>query len=148
MFDSWKRIKAMSVKELPDNMEMERQAPYTWDADVVAPGGRSEASSSGIYGVGRKQQAKAKAKAVDDPEKGGMYNTHEACMRLMSEGALPKTTKSQRQRQCRASGSGHAVPEAFRWALQHGYISPNLPAPDGFIWRCRASTWKLSRLGG
>ena len=69
---------------------------------------------------------------------------------LMQEGTLPRTTRQQRRRNQRTSGTTYGVPQGvLSEALEHGYIHPNLPAPPGLRWaRTAPKTMALVVRGG
>ena len=73
---------------------------------------------------------------------------HQAMVELVATGALPITSLQQRQRNRRCGGSAYGVPPALAAALQYGYISPNLAAPQGMKWVVNASSWRLVPRGG
>ena len=73
------------------------------------------------------------------------YHTLEA---LAARGAIPISTARQRANNKLTAGSTYGVPRALSEALNYGYLSPNLEAPAGYRWTCRAQTWTLAPRGG
>ena len=64
-------------------------------------------------------------------------------------GKIPVTTPDQRSRNRVTSNSSYEVPQEFEAALKAGYLHPNLPPPQGLIWRCKpGGSWKLCLRGG
>ena len=74
---------------------------------------------------------------------------HERMCALAMDGAIPKTTLEQRQRSGKmVSGTEYGVPPYLSEALRRSYISPNLPPPEGWNWKCRALNWFVAPKGG
>ena len=74
---------------------------------------------------------------------------HEAMVLLAREGKIPRTTASQRARNNITNNSSYEVPQELEAALRAGYLHPNLPPPQGLVWRCRpGGHWKLGLRGG
>ena len=65
-----------------------------------------------------------------------------------AEGRIPRSTLAQRERQRIVSNTRYNIPQPLAAALRHGYISPNLPPPQGMVWVCHASSWRLRPRGG
>ena len=72
---------------------------------------------------------------------------HERMSEMASQGLLPTTSLHQRERN-RRTGSDYRVPTQLQEALEHGYISPNLPPPAGLKWVHKAGEWTLVPRGG
>ena len=75
-------------------------------------------------------------------------DVHDRMLLLFAEGALPKSTPTQRQRSMGTSGSTYGFPQQFAEACSYGYLGPNLGPPAGMQWKCQAGTWYLSPRGG
>ena len=76
---------------------------------------------------------------------------------LVRQNGIPCPTDEQRARNLAQvwaglrAGTQYAVPKtypALMTAFRRGYIAPNLPPPDGFMWRGRAYAWHLVPRGG
>eukprot|EP00971_Amphidinium_carterae_P166480 3299454-Amphidinium_carterae.1 len=67
---------------------------------------------------------------------------------LFHAGKLCRSATQQRVRNRIVQGSSYEVPHELQEALQHSYIHPNIGAPSGMLWRCRAGTWRLRLRGG
>ena len=74
--------------------------------------------------------------------------THAAMITMYQQGKLPQTSLTQRQRNRVSSSSSYEVPAELLTAVKNGYLSPNLPAPPGLVWRMRQGAWKLCPRGG
>eukprot|EP00971_Amphidinium_carterae_P112925 2236395-Amphidinium_carterae.1 len=88
-------------------------------------------------------QAVLGMKASDVPEE-----LHAAMSKAALEGRIPITTYAQRERNRQTTNTDYHVPEQLLGALRYGYVSPNLAAPTGMVWRCYAGTWRLGLQGG
>ena len=75
-------------------------------------------------------------------------DVHARMLDLAAQGIIPVTTMAQRQRARGTSGSTYGVPKFLSEAFTYGYISPNLPAPKNFVWRCENKSWFLATKGG
>ena len=73
---------------------------------------------------------------------------HDQMEGMARRGVLPVTSTEQRGRQRGTAGSAYSVPDVLRVALTHGYIGPNLPPPQGLVWRNNGRVWKLCHRGG
>ena len=73
---------------------------------------------------------------------------HAHLQEMANAGTLHPTTLQQRQRNRGTIGSEYGVPPELSEARRFGYISPNLPAPAGLIWRHRGGKWILLPRGG
>ena len=73
---------------------------------------------------------------------------HRRMIKLATDGCLPITSPAQRSRQRATASSGSGVPQPLLEALRYSYISPNLEAPRGLVWRCRGKAWVLCPRGG
>ena len=74
---------------------------------------------------------------------------HDRMESLAAQGAVPMTTPEQRELSGgMRAGSEYRVPDSLLEALRWGYVGPDLPAPQGFLWRGRAGKWQLAPRGG
>ena len=73
---------------------------------------------------------------------------HLEMLSLASQGSIPTTSPEARSRNKVCGQSSYEVPTTLRTALQFGYISPNVGAPEGLLWRARAGVWRLVPRGG
>ena len=67
---------------------------------------------------------------------------------MVGRGVLPRTTRAQRRRQQATAGTTYSVPTPFNAAFRWGYIHPNLPPPENYIWRRTSGGFRLCRRGG
>eukprot|EP00971_Amphidinium_carterae_P090162 1784976-Amphidinium_carterae.1 len=68
---------------------------------------------------------------------------HRRMERMAQDGLLPRTSPSQRLRNAAGPSSTYTVPADLKEALAAGYISPNLQAPGGLVWRAKSGEgWK------
>lgn len=104
--------------------------PVAACADVVAGAGGAADALGGIHHPGISAEL------------------HAQMLELHSRGVIPTTTPEQRCRQKLTKGERYKVPEEIRPALFAGYVSPNLPPPDGWVWRRRGGGWHLAQRGG
>ena len=73
---------------------------------------------------------------------------HQDMLEKVAAGIIAPTTLEQRRRNKGTVNSLYGVPPEFAEARRYGYISPNLPAPKGLIWRARGGEWTLAPRGG
>ena len=73
---------------------------------------------------------------------------HQTMEQWCLSGKIPKSTLTQRERQRAVTNTHYEIPAPLAPALRHGYISPNLPPPQGMKWVCKAGTWRLRHRGG
>ena len=57
---------------------------------------------------------------------------------LLAQNGIPRSTLEMRLRSRLTFGSEYGVPSALKEALWFGYLHPNLGAPQGLQWKCRA----------
>ena len=72
---------------------------------------------------------------------------HVELERMAVAGLIPATTLAQRQR-CMRTTAVVGVPESLALPKRLGYIHPNLPPPQGMLWRCQGGRWHLAPRGG
>eukprot|EP00971_Amphidinium_carterae_P248825 4939078-Amphidinium_carterae.1 len=82
-------------------------------------------------------------KAKDVPE-----HVHQQMEELVRANKIVATTPTQRLRNRRTHNTEYGVPQTLKEGLVWGYVSPNLPPPQGMIWRASAGSWKLCHRGG
>ena len=71
------------------------------------------------------------------------------CQELVQDGLIKPTTAEQRRRNRRIAGTEYRVPPMLLEALEHSYIAPMLPPPEGMQWkRFGADRWFLGLRGG
>lgn len=76
-------------------------------------------------------------------------DVHERMEELCRSGGVPASTLEQRERNKLTGGSTYGVPIGpLQDALHYGYISPNLAASAGYIWKFREGNWQLVLRGG
>ena len=73
---------------------------------------------------------------------------HQRMLQLARQHHIPRSTLEQRLRNKIADGSSYEVPEPLEEALKHGYLHPNYGAPEGMMWACKGSIWRLRWRGG
>ena len=73
---------------------------------------------------------------------------HQDMLDKVAAGIITPTTLEQRRRNKGTANSLYGVPPEFAEARRYGYVSPNLPAPKGLIWRARGGQWTLAPRGG
>ena len=70
-------------------------------------------------------------------------HVHEECQNMMQRGTIWTTTVEQRARNKKVPGITYIIPSQLTSALDWGYISPNLPAPQNYRWQGVADKWFL-----
>ena len=129
----------------PRNLQLVTEA----DADAMAEAPMGSGAASSIAGPTRKnhlQSASAvghfDAKAPDTPP------DVVAELKPLIGGVIPPTTIEQRRKHRLTAGTSYGVPGMFRVALHAGYIHPDLPPPQGWVWRARPGRYILLPRGG
>jgi len=139
-FESWKLIMALTPDAgLPSEEALDASAPLDW----TAPGQLEAIARASPSPASRRAAADLGAAAAGCPA-----DVHQRMQDLYARGALPLTSPEQRSRQRLSAGTDYGVPRMYREALHHGYLNPNLPPPDHYLWRCRGAVWTLAPRGG
>jgi hypothetical protein len=154
MFESWKLVKELAGEGLPSMAELDSNAPFSWSdtapaldmSMIVVPASIQPLASFG--GVAAGADAGVFAGPLGVCAQSCPAEVHARMIDLQSQDALPTTSPEQRGRMRLTKGANYGVPPAYRDALHYGYISPNLPPPRGFSWRCQGMQWMLIRKGG
>ena len=142
--ESWKTIAALGPEFCPTEAELDANAPIDWGAYECTDLG----ASPPIEPPTVVHQPAADRNILGEANEGIAEVVHQRLVDMALGGFLPITSAAQRARQKKTPGTVYGVPHWLSDALTHGYISPNLPPPANFVWRCRAGQWMLVRLGG
>ena len=148
MGDVWKNILVMRDETgLPDEATLDAACVDSWD-DYNSVKEASASSKPKAASVPPNRGATSSS-SLGAAGKGVPPQVHAHMQDLANRGALPITTTQQRERQRFTSGSEYGVPHFYADARRWGYIGPNLPAPEGYIWRCGGHCqWVLCVRGG
>ena len=79
---------------------------------------------------------------------GVLAAVHAEMQELVRTGVIQPSTLIMRTRQKHSKGCEYGVPPGLHSAWLHGYISPNLPPPQGLLWKFKGNKWFLAPRGG
>ena len=140
MIGAWQTIKQLRRDDcLPPEGDLDDNVVTDWEDynDVkqaqkdCKPQGRAKSKASAKAAASHRA-----ASLLGDALEGVPANIHDQMVLLASQGVIPITSAAQRSRQKGTGGSSYGVPRFLSDTATYGYISPNLPAPAGFVWRC------------
>jgi hypothetical protein len=95
----------------------------------------------GLHSRGR--PAVGPASPLGDRAPGVTAEEHARMEALLARNAIPRSTLKMRLRSRLTSGSEYGVAAELQEALRLGYLHPDLGAPQGLFWKCRAGRWSL-----
>ena len=67
---------------------------------------------------------------------------------MWESGEIVRTSHEQRLRNTMKAGSEYVTPPRYTDLVRNGYLSPNLPPPQGYIWHASGGKWVLASRGG
>ena len=133
-----------SLEELKLQVQREQHA-------VVDISGCEEIASSSIPEVPLTCGMRMKRKARPTPRgpRGDVpADVWRQAEEMMADGRLPRTTNEQRERCKMVPNTDYGTPPSLHIFFLHGFLHPNLPAPNGMAWKCMPGKWWLSFIRG
>ena len=148
MQDSWRAICELDQDCLPTEAELDRNAVMDWaeyEKDFV--GDPAVEGGADIVAALVPPDHAAGDLLLGEPHPDVPEAVHKTMLEMARSGLLSVTTRKQRDRQ-KKNGKYRVPPGNLDQALLYNYIGPNLPAPTGYVWRCKGTTWCLFMRGG
>lgn len=141
MFETWKLIQVMKRENgLPSEDDLNLNVVHDWESyHAVEP----------VKDVPPQLSDNAFPGILGPPAKGVPEAVHAHMEHLAANKVIPVTLPAQRARNKCTAGTSYGVPAWLADARRYGYIHPNLPAPQGCVWRfTNGNTWTLCTKGG